>query len=134
MSLLRQGRYVLRVKETPLPARQQIALMCVYGGETSKIIARQQSRHPWLPPSRGPAAPSPADNGGGHVGVRWLLNRVEQLLLISISSGRGSIRRPANEALGGDCRGSIVAVVESAIFRFQIDQLPSHSKFRFIFF
>ena len=39
-----------------------------------------------------------------------------------------------SEALGGLCRGSIVAVVESAIFRVQIDQLPGHSKSRFIFF
>ena len=95
MSLLRQGRYVLRVKETPLPARQQ-------------------SRHPWLPPSRGPAAPSPADNGCGHDGERRLLN--------------------PSEALGGLCRESIVAVVENAIFRVQIAQLSGHSKTGFIFF
>ena len=41
---------------------------------------------------------------------------------------------PPSEALGGLCRGSIVAAVESAIFRVQIDQLPGHSRTRFIFF
>ena len=41
---------------------------------------------------------------------------------------------PPSEAKGGLCRGSIVGAVESAIFRVQIDQLPGHSRTRFIFF